>query len=195
MIDTYTRGLFQKLFDVISRPFIKFNIHPIVITIAAFITGIISVFFLASGDYIAFVIILWLSGFLDVLDGTVARLTSRATVIGGFLDLMSDRIIEFSVIIGFAIIMPDIRFSLILFLCSVVFNFSTFLFAALLVKNTGIKSFHYDAGIMERTETFIGFTIAALFNSHAGYIIFVITALIFLTGILRSIKIIQINHN
>ncbi|MCY1691791.1 CDP-alcohol phosphatidyltransferase family protein [Exiguobacterium sp. SL14] len=53
---------------------------------------------------------LWISGMLDVIDGTMAR-KEKTTPIGTILDLVLDRIVELSVLIGLALRFPKRRSS------------------------------------------------------------------------------------
>ncbi len=195
MIDSGIRNRIQPLFDLAAYPFLKFGISPNYITVAAFVTGLFSA--LALGFHMPFtaVALLWLSGFLDVIDGTVARRSKRSSKAGGFMDLVFDRVVETMIIIGFYFFLPGNTLLYLLFLSSVIFNFSTFLIAATLYPNTGEKSVHFDVGIMERTETFLFFTAAILFTGISGILFTAAVALIYITGGIRFYKVIHYGTN
>ncbi len=188
MLDTNARKHVQKTIDSICIHTHLTTLHPNIITILAFIIGIVSAIMIAMNQlYIAFTL-LWISGLFDVLDGSVARLTNTSSKFGAFLDLVFDRMVEASIILGFYFLQPQHAFFYLLFFISVLFNFSTFLVAANLYVNTGIKSMHYDVGLMERSESFIAFSLMLLFPIYQWIILFVFTILIFLTGIIRTLR-------
>ncbi len=192
MIDTNYRKVFQPVFDKTSHLVIKTGLTPNHVTVLAFVVGVISALFIANGEYIIACALLLLSGLLDILDGTVARVTNKSSYVGAFLDMVFDRLVEASVIIGFYFIKPELSLLYLLFLVSVIFNFSTFSLAGALIKNKGSKSMHYDVGLIERSETFICFVLMLILPQWAGYFLGALTCLIFVTGILRSIRIIKI---
>jgi CDP-diacylglycerol--glycerol-3-phosphate 3-phosphatidyltransferase len=73
-------------------------------------------------------------------------------------------------------------------------SMSVFLTSGMLIENTGRKSFHYQAGLMERTEGFIMFTLMILFNRYMIYMTFLYAILIAFTVFQRlreSIKILE----
>jgi phosphatidylglycerophosphate synthase len=135
--------------------------------------------------------LLWISGLLDVLDGSVARLTGKSSASGAYMDLIFDRMVEAFIILGFTILAPANYIAYILFYISVIFNFTTFIVAGALFKNDSKKSMHYDTGIAERTETFIVFSLMLIFKNHITVILMVFNAIIFLTGIIRFYKVIK----
>ncbi len=192
MIDSRYRKTFQPAFDALGGAVKKSKITPNQITVLAFLIGISSGVLVAFEHYILAIIALAISGILDVLDGTVARLTGKSSPFGAFLDMVLDRLVEGAVVIGFYFAFPQFSLFYLLFFISVVFNFATFTVAGALIKNQGAKSMHYDPGIAERTETFITFWLMMLFPAVSGYILLTFTGVIFLTGIIRFINISRI---
>jgi len=191
VIDSKWKGTFQPLFIQISKIFVKLGVKSNTITLIAFIIGILSGIYTGLGKLLLGVSFLWLSGFLDVIDGTTARLTGKSTKVGAYIDLTSDRLVEAAFILGFAWIFPENYFAYLLFFVSVIFNFSTFIAAGALFENKGKKSFHYDAGLAERTETFIVFTLMALFPQFSYYILMVFNIIIFVTAIIRFNRVLK----
>jgi len=185
MIDTRLRKNVQPGFDLLGKGLSKTGLTPNAITIMAFIIGLVAALSVAYGYTILALILLWLSGLLDVLDGTVARLTVQSTKLGAYLDLIFDRVVEGTMILGFYALMPDLVWPILIFYVGAMFNFTTFLVAASLFKNDGQKSMHYDIGILERTETFILFSLLMLFPNLAFILLMVFNILMILTGILR----------
>jgi len=191
MIDTKLRGVVQPHFNSIAHVFLRCGLKPNTITWIAFIVGVFSGL-LTSLDmrFLAFSA-LWISGLLDVIDGTVARLSNKSSVKGAYMDLILDRMVEAAFILGFAFLMPEGHLAYILFLISVIFNFSTFIVAGALFKNTGLKSMHYDVGLIERTETFIVFSSMLFLKEYSFLILTVFSMLIIFTGIIRFMRIMK----
>ncbi|MCJ7690885.1 MAG: CDP-alcohol phosphatidyltransferase family protein [Clostridiaceae bacterium] len=191
MIDTRWRGKFEPMFNFLARILVSLKIKPNAITILAFAIGLFSAVFIGFNKLIVALILLWISGLLDALDGSVARLTGKSSAGGAYMDLIFDRMVEAFIILGFTILAPTNYFAYILFYISVIFNFTTFVVAGALFKNDSKKSMHYDTGIAERTETFIVFSLMLIFTKYITIILMVFNAIIFLTGIIRFHKVIK----
>lgn len=78
------------------------GITPNQLTVIGLIANIIVAFFIASGSlsYFAVGILIWLAGFFDALDGSVARHTGKTTVFGCFLDSVLDRYADAVIFLG-----------------------------------------------------------------------------------------------
>jgi phosphatidylglycerophosphate synthase len=189
MIDSKLRSKIQPAFDYLSKFLISRNISPDTITLWALFSGLISSILIYNDNPISAIVLLWTSGFLDVIDGSVARLNGKSTKAGAFYDLIFDRIVEISIVVSLSLVHHEYSIFYILFLSAVIFNFSTFLAAGALIDNTGKKSMHYDSGIAERTETFIVFTIIIAVPSLTPIFLGFFNILIILTGIRRFKKI------
>lgn len=162
---------------------------------AAFGVGVLSSILISLGQSVLHLILLWFSGLLDVLDGTVARLTGTSTKIGAYMDLILDRMVEAAIILGFYFLLPQYALAYLLFFIAVLFNFTTFIVAVAIFDNNSLKSMHYDVGIAERTETFIVFTLMVLLQNYVYTILMVFNGIIFLTGSIRFIRIIRSSAN
>lgn len=78
----------------------RLNINPNIVTIISPFIAIISAIFFASGNLIGGALFILLSGFLDVVDGAVARYHNRASPFGAFLDSTMDRFADAFIFIG-----------------------------------------------------------------------------------------------
>ncbi|MDK9711314.1 CDP-alcohol phosphatidyltransferase family protein [Acidaminobacter sp.] len=189
MLDTYGRKTIDPPVRLLAGLFHRAGLTPNVVTMAAFVVGCASAGLLAMGHPWWGGLALWLSGLLDVADGELARLTKSQSASGALLDLILDRMVEALVLLGMVIHEPELAIVVILFLISVIFNFSTFLAAGALMTNAGKKSMHYDPGLIERTETFVFFTAAILLPDYSLWILWALTGLIVLTGIRRFFQV------
>jgi CDP-diacylglycerol---glycerol-3-phosphate 3-phosphatidyltransferase len=76
------------------------SINPNVITLVALFFSLVCVPLVILDRHVLAGTALLLSGFLDVLDGAVARQTGRVTPFGGFLDSVLDRYADLAVTFG-----------------------------------------------------------------------------------------------
>lgn len=155
MLDTYGRKYVEPLITRVADAFIKKDVTPNQVTVLAFAVGISSGLATGLGFQISAVGLLWLSGLFDTVDGSMARKLGKTSPWGTLMDVTFDRIVEISVIIGLGHLYPKAQFHLILLLGTVIISMTVFLTVGALTKNTGKKSFYYQAGLAERTEGFI----------------------------------------
>lgn len=189
MIDSKGRKFIDKPVDFFAKLAFKANLTPDNVTILAFIFGLIASIFIAYDRIALSLLMLWFSGLLDVVDGQLARISNKTSKSGALLDMILDRMVEGFFVLGMVISNQNLAVPVILFLIVVIFNFSTFLAAGALITNKSVKSMHYDTGLIERTETFIFFTIAAIAVNQRAILLILMTLLIALTGIKRFVKI------
>lgn len=189
MLDAHLRIKIQPVFER-TCTYIPKAITPNMITALALISGM-SAAWAISGHYLgAALSLLWLSGICDVLDGTLARCQKTSTLRGSYIDLISDRMVESAIIIGFTFSYPQYYWAYILFLIGVLLHFSTFLAMAALVENAGIKNIHYDRTIVERAEAFITFSLMLLFPNNLFWILMIFNVLVFGSALSRFYRII-----
>ena len=191
MIDSKLRKNIQPLFNKIAGLFIKLKMKPNMITVLAFIVGLLAAICIGFKYTILAFVLLWISGLLDVLDGTVARLTGQSNPVGAYMDLILDRMVEAAVVLGLFYAYPEHVWMYLIFFVAVLFNFTTFVVAGALFKNDSKKSMHYDVGIAERTETFIVFSLVILLPQYIFPILLTFNAIIFITGIIRFLRVIK----
>ncbi|NGX43724.1 MAG: Inner membrane protein YnjF [Chlamydiae bacterium] len=187
MIDSRYRSPYQSLLiDPILPKLVKLNINPHIYTSFAFISGvaIIPALYFQSNGF-AFLLLL-LSGFLDTLDGSIARAKNATTPKGAVFDIISDRAVEASIIIGLYLMDPSSRGLLCLLMLSSAFLCVTsFLVVAVFVENDSSKGFHYSPGIMERAEAFLFFSVMILFPSTFETLAWIFVVLVALTAVIR----------
>ncbi len=78
----------------------RLNVNPNIVTIISPFIAILSAIFFAGGNLIGGALFILLSGFLDVVDGAVARYHNRASPFGAFLDSTMDRFADAIIFIG-----------------------------------------------------------------------------------------------
>ncbi len=194
MLDTYGRKYVDKYINSTSDFLLKLKLTPIQVTFMALVLGLCASSAYYFGYKFLSIAVLWISGYLDAVDGAMARKSKSITKTGTLLDIFFDRVVELAFIIIFALKHGEAVFALLCLTCTIVMSMSVFLTSGMLIENKGKKSFHYQAGLMERTEGFIMFTLMILFNKYMLQITFLYAVLIAFTVFQRlreSIKILE----
>ncbi len=194
MIDSYYRSRFQSLcIDPVVNYLDTYRLHPMLCTGAALLLGVSTLPLLAFGYSELAAVLLCVSGYLDVLDGSLARKQGMASPLGALVDIVSDRIVEASVIIGLFLYAPESRSLLALgMMASVLVCVTSFLVVGIFAENRGQKSFHYSPGLMERSEAFIFFSSMILLPSYFNYISLLFIVLVIWTAVVRVLEFAQI---
>lgn len=185
MLDTHARKWVQPTINKIAHGCIKIGLTPTRLTIIALILGVLAAYLNHLVYPIAAVIILWISGLIDALDGTVARITDTKSDLGAFLDITFDRVVEVSILYSLFSRNPDLIMMLFVLCTTFLLSMTVFLTVGSLSKNKTEKAFYYQAGITERTETFVFFTLMILFIEQAMIIGYVFAFLVFITVLIR----------
>ncbi len=78
----------------------RMRINPNIITVAGLLVSILAAYLFATGNLLLGGVFIGLSGFVDMLDGAVARKHSSTTPFGGVLDSTMDRFADAFILIG-----------------------------------------------------------------------------------------------
>lgn len=138
------------------------DLNPNLITFFAFLSGVISFTFIIFGNLFPAGIFLFISGFFDLLDGSLARGTKRVTIFGGFLDSVLDRYTDLLVISAICIhflLQRDI-FLVIITIFSIV-GVAIIPYVKARAQAEGLSC---NTGILERPERTIILIVGLLFN-------------------------------
>ncbi|TGB01999.1 CDP-alcohol phosphatidyltransferase family protein [Halobacillus salinus] len=162
MLDTHARKYVQPSIDRTASYFLNRGRTANQITVVALLIGVSTSFLYVWGLPILAVVMLWLSGFLDAVDGTMARHT-KTSPFGTVMDVTFDRIVEIGMIVAIAYVHPEVLWPLLLLSVSIIVSMTIFLVVGTVSEKAGMKSFYYQAGAAERTEGFIFFSIMLLF--------------------------------
>lgn len=154
--------------------------NPNMITVISPFLAIISAVFFAYGNLIGGAFFILLSGFLDVLDGAVARRHDRASPFGAFLDSTMDRFADAIIFIGIIFGGYCHWFVGVLAIHSAI----TVSYVRARAESQGVEC---NIGIAERAVRLIiimaGAVIAAIFNSNIifTYFIYILVVLSYFT--------------
>ncbi|WP_018924275.1 CDP-alcohol phosphatidyltransferase family protein [Salsuginibacillus kocurii] len=187
MLDTHARKYVDPYIDRSASMCLKLGLTPNQVTVLSFIIGATTGLWIGFEQAWVAVVVLWISGFLDAVDGAMARRT-ETTPFGTVLDVTFDRLVEISVILGIAYLHPDMLWALLLLSVSIIFSMTVFLTVGAVSEKAGIKSFYYQAGVAERTEGFLFFTAMILFPSYVLYMILAFFIVETFTGLQRLLE-------
>ncbi|WP_257348310.1 CDP-alcohol phosphatidyltransferase family protein [Pseudalkalibacillus decolorationis] len=165
MLDTHGRKYVQPIIERAADGLLKLGLTANQVTIIGFGVGGLSGLFIYFDHPVIAVFLLWLSGFLDAVDGSMARKT-KPSAWGTLLDVGFDRLVEIGVILGLAFRFPNSMWALLLLSVSIIYAMTVFLTVGALSEKKGIKSFYYQAGLAERTEGFILFTLMIVISDY-----------------------------
>lgn len=188
MMDTYLRKPYQTLcIDPILFLFPKIKtVAPNTLTLCGAVLGGIAGGLVACDQPVFAIIFLLASGYFDTLDGSVARLSEKASPTGAVLDIFCDRCVEFTLILGLYLVDPLSRgFLSLLMLGSILLCITSFLAVGIFEKNRSEKSFHYSPGWMERSEAFLFFIAMVIFPSFFSPLALAFTVLVAFTAFFR----------
>ncbi|MGP4069586.1 CDP-alcohol phosphatidyltransferase family protein [Halobacillus sp. B29] len=187
MLDTHARKYVQPSIEKTASFLLRRGRTPNQITILALIAGLSTSILYLGGYPILGVIVLWVSGFLDAVDGTMARHT-KSSPFGTVMDVTFDRIVEVAMIVAIAYLHPEVMWPLLLLSVSIIISMTVFLVVGAVSEKAGIKSFYYQAGAAERSEGFIFFSIMLLFPNFLLWSTLLFFAVELFTGIQRFIE-------
>lgn len=188
MLDTHGRKYIDPIINYGANFFIKLNLTANNVTVIALFLGILTSIFVYIDMNILAVITLWISGYLDAIDGAIARKTKTTSLFGTLMDITFDRIVETSIILSLAMSYSNARINFIVLLICIIISMTIFLTVGALVEKKGIKSFYYQAGVAERSEGFFMFSLMILFPSYIVIFTNLFSAIIFITIIQRIVE-------
>ena len=188
MLDTHARKYVNPIIELGAKFLLKLKLTPNNVTILALLLGISTSIFLYFDMQIIAVTLLWVSGYLDAVDGAMARRSNSSSSFGTLLDIVSDRIVEVSIVLVLGLKFVDVRYNLIVLTVCILMSMTIFLTVGALSEKKGVKSFYYQAGVAERSEGFIFFSFMILIPSYLGIITNIFSILIIITAIQRFLE-------
>lgn len=188
MLDTHARKYVNPIIELGAKFLLKLKLTPNNVTILALLLGVSTSIFLYFDMQIIAVTLLWVSGYLDAVDGAMARRSNSSSTFGTLLDIVSDRIVEVSIVLVLGLKFVDVRYNLIVLTVCILMSMTIFLTVGALSEKKGVKSFYYQAGVAERSEGFIFFSLMILIPSYLGIITNIFSILIIITAIQRFLE-------
>ena len=185
------RQRFENLSVKIGAAFSRLGLSPNQWTVLTIVPAIVALYFLVNSQFLFAAIFFIVSGFLDMVDGAVARVVGKATKRGAYLDTMMDRYVEAVIILGLLFVpLPGlvIPASAWLFLYFIGSMMTTYAKSA--AKGKGIVDKELKGGILERAERmvilFIGILLAIFDISNLTYVIVLLAILANVSALQRA---------
>lgn len=186
MIEEYIRPSYQRF---LVEPLVKRlgdTITPNRITLFSGVAGLLVMPALLLHQIGLAIGILLLSGYCDTLDGTLARSRKQSSDWGSALDIMTDRLVELTVVLALWAVAPESRgLWCLLMLASMLLCISSFLVVGIFTANQSGKSFHYSPGLMERAEAFLFFIAMMIWPQAFALLALIFVVLVSVTAIIR----------
>ena len=162
------------------------KLHPNTITLIACLSGLLIPIAIVTHNTLIALVLLLFSGYLDTLDGALARLGQKQSTLGTVLDITCDRIVEFAIVFGLLLVDPIHRaIPIALMLGSMLVCVTSFLVVGVFTKNQTEKGFFYHLGLIDRPEAFVFFIAMLLLPHYFASLAYLFSALVMLTALLR----------
>jgi len=193
MLDSRLRPLIDPPLDAIGKGLARAGITANQVTIAGAVLGIGAGVAIGYRYYLLGLALVLLSRISDGLDGAVARATKQSDF-GGYLDIVSDFAFYVAVPLGFGFAASaNLPFAMILIASFTLTGISFLAYAVMAAKAGresdahGKKSFFYNTGLAEGTETITAFVLMCLLPQYFAVIAGIYSAMCVITVIQRTI--------
>ncbi len=192
MLDARLRPLIDPPLNAVGRALARVGVTANIVTLSGIALAIAAGVVLAQGHYGWGLALTIANRLLDGLDGAVARAT-RLSDFGGYLDIVGDFLFYLAVPLGFGLADPaHLKPALALLFCFGLTGISFLAFATLAAKRGlettahGKKSFFYNTGLAEGTETIAVFIAICLWPQHFTALAYGFAALCLITVAQRT---------
>lgn len=193
MFDARLRPLIDPPLNALGRRLAAWGVGANAVTLVGLALAIAAAVAIAHGDYGIGLALIVANRLLDGLDGAIARAT-RMTDFGGYLDIVADFAFYVAVPLGFAWAAPANTLPAAVLVASFTLTGISFLGFAVLAAKRGVetsahgrKSFFYNTGLAEGTETIAVFIAMGLWPAAFPLIAYSYAALCLLTVLQRSL--------
>jgi len=183
------RDYFVKLSKRIGIMFSRFPLSPNQWTLLGLALTLITFYFLIKNEFLIASVILAFTAFIDIIDGAVAKVNNKTSVLGAYLDTITDRYVEFIIISGlFFIEYPSFIFSDKVWLLFTLFGSLMTSYSISAAHEEGVEERKLRGGILERAERMIFLFLIILISTFSrAYALY----LIVIMAILANITVLQ----
>lgn len=188
MLDTHGRKFVDPIINIGANFLLKSKLSANNVTFIALLIGVSTSALIYFDLPILAVLLLWISGYLDAVDGAMARKSNTTSTFGTLMDITFDRIVEVLMIFTLALKYPLARMNFIVLLMCIIISMTIFLTVGALANKKGMKSFYYQAGVAERSEGFLFFSLIILLPKFIILLTNLFSLIIFITIIQRIIE-------
>lgn len=199
MLDT-KREKFLWLEKRVGRLFSGLPLSPNQYTILSLLFVSVSFYFLVNENFISALAFFMAAGFMDFVDGAVARHQNISTKIGAYLDTIIDRYVEGIILLGMLFLpLPAVIFPGYVWIFLILFGSTLTTYAKAAAKEKELTALELKGGFLSRGERIILILISLTFGaidpslSYMAYILISIAILSNLTALQRIYSAIKSN--
>ncbi|NVM31658.1 MAG: CDP-alcohol phosphatidyltransferase family protein [Candidatus Helarchaeota archaeon] len=196
------RRVFRPLVTWIAKKFQKLNVTPNQVSVLGTIIALVGAFlffFIHSywGSFL-FVIFVFVAGVFDGVDGTLARLTNKISIRGGYLDSNLDRYVDSIIILSFMGHYPTqtvfLGFSLLVWVLLALMGILMVSYTRARGEAAGIPN--CDVGLAGRSERLFILVICALMNfAYAYFALIGLVIVVFISHMTAIYRIYYVRKN
>lgn len=148
--------MFQDLSLKVGIAFSKLRLSPNHWTIISILPAILGAYHLSFGDFLGAGILFIFSAFIDLVDGSVARVTGRTSLFGAYLDTIVDRYVEFIMVLGLLLVsLPGYILPASAWIVIYLFGSMMTTYSKSAAKEKGLVKRKLKGGLLERAERLI----------------------------------------
>ena len=192
MLDAKLRPLIDPPLNALGRALAGAGVTANALTFTGLALGLAGAAAIAFGHIGWGLALILANRLLDGLDGAVARARGPSDL-GGYFDIVADFAFYVTIPLGFGILSPANTLPALLLVASFVLTGVSFLAFAVIAGKRGAtteahgkKSFFYNTGLAEGTETIVVFILCCLWPAHFPTIALAYAGLCILTVIQRT---------
>ena len=192
MLDAKLRPLIDPPLNRAGEWLARRGVGPNAATLAGLVPGFAAAIAIAHGAFAAGLVLILINRLFDGLDGAIARAT-RQTDFGGYLDIVADFAFYVAVPVGFGFSAGGNSLPALVLVAAFTLTGVSFLAFATLAAKAGMettdhgkKSFFYNTGLAEGTETIAVFCAMCLWPAHFPLLAWGYSGLCLITVIQRS---------
>lgn len=192
MFDARLRPYIDPPLNALGRRLAGWGVSANGVTLAGLALGLAAAAALAQGAWLIGLVLIIANRLLDGLDGAIARAT-RLTDFGGYLDIVADFAFYVAIPLGFAFAAPGNALPAAVLVASFTLTGISFLGFAVMAAKRGVetsahgrKSFFYNTGLAEGTETIAAFSLMCIWPSQFGLIALIYSGICMMTVLQRS---------
>ena len=184
------RDSFSSISIKIGMIFSKVGLSPNQWTFLTIIPTLIALYFLVEKQFLLAAIFFIISSFIDLVDGSVARVMGKVSKLGAYLDAIMDRYVES--IIAFGLLFAGLPgFYIPAYAWIFLYMIGSYItsYAKAAAKEKGLTENEIRGGLLERAERliilFLGILLAHFNPSYLTYIIVILAILTNFTALQR----------
>lgn len=185
-------GFKQRLGNFFGR----LPLNPNAWTLLSIAAALASFYFIFQENFIPAALLFAAAAFLDIIDGSVARAKNKVSVLGAYLDTITDRYVEFIIIFGlFFVAYPHFDllgmslFSSKTLLLILLFGSLMTSYSISAAHEEGVEERRLRGGILERGERmimlFLIILLSAFSRTYALYLVAIMAVLANITALQR----------